>query len=797
MVEDGAGDIWVGHLGGLFRHSSGRWRKWTAEGLEQPEVHSLTVDDRGRLLVGTRHAIVRSALTRITSASRCSTARPDRDDPVADISLNSGGSVWRTDRVHGVRGHVGRGQPAVPPEMARGQRLLRDRAGTLWVGTGGQGLWRVSERADGRLFVEQSTVTTGLLGNGVVSLFEDREGNIWAGTLDGLNRLTRYVATPITGPGPGQRHRDVAAGHLGDDRRFAAALRPRPADRLPTIAQHRGEVKAIHADEAGRLWMSTRRWTLLVRRPRPARGFRCMTAASRTWRCSPRIAAAACGSTMPQRGLHRRSAVSIGRSALPPRFHGVRLAWMDTTAGRRAVGGHHRWTLIVIEPDGRTADYKASDGLDAGVVRAWHLDDDGSLWLAGVGGISRCSRTAPSPCPGKPTVTRSNSYRHHRRSPTGACGLRMRQRIASCHPGRSAPSTCERQASQCRWPSSTRPTAWRATHAGTGTAAPSWTISSACGSSPAVGCPSSILARIGAPTPVDARVDTSSSMATSVTHAGDAGRRAPRRLDIQFAALALTATPTTRASATVSTASIATGSTPAPHATRSTPISSPAVHVPCDGHQHRWNLARTAASWAFAAEPMFYQTVWFPVPVCWRRSSRSSPCGAYTCDACAPRCRFCSPSARVGPRDSRHAVAGPFRRRPSLRRHRRRGPRQRPAGQLAVPQHTPRRRTSTCARLASRSSACHCRRSGSRPCLGHPHHRRATQRRRRPCASTSPSAATSRLPADPPRSNSSASVRRPSSTPCGTPMPPPVRRTALRCRRHRAVVSDDGRARRA
>ena len=183
-------------------------------------------------------------------------ASPARDEPVPGLSVDGQGAVWRTDGVHGLSGRAGGGRALTTSEVGRGQRLLHDRDGHLWVGTGGQGLWRVSRGADGLLTVEKSTVTTGLLGNGVVSVFEDREGNIWAGTLDGLNRFTRYVATPIQGLGLVSGIEVTPQGLWVMTADSLLLIPPGESPGEP-ITKHRGEVTAIHADPRGGLWMST------------------------------------------------------------------------------------------------------------------------------------------------------------------------------------------------------------------------------------------------------------------------------------------------------------------------------------------------------------------------------------------------------------------------------------------------------------------------------------------------------------------------------------------------------------
>ena len=72
-------------------------------------------------------------------------------------------------------------------------KLLRDRDGGLWIGTVQRGLIHVHNgRAD--VF----TKSDGLSGDIVMSLFEDREGNIWVATTGGLDRFRELPATTIS-----------------------------------------------------------------------------------------------------------------------------------------------------------------------------------------------------------------------------------------------------------------------------------------------------------------------------------------------------------------------------------------------------------------------------------------------------------------------------------------------------------------------------------------------------------------------------------------------------------------------
>ncbi|WP_232059359.1 ligand-binding sensor domain-containing diguanylate cyclase [Kineobactrum salinum] len=61
---------------------------------------------------------------------------------------------------------------------------VRDRDGNLWLGTYGQGLWRLSPDQQ----LEEIPLTTTQPGH-VFELTEDREGNVWAATMQGAYRL--------------------------------------------------------------------------------------------------------------------------------------------------------------------------------------------------------------------------------------------------------------------------------------------------------------------------------------------------------------------------------------------------------------------------------------------------------------------------------------------------------------------------------------------------------------------------------------------------------------------------------
>jgi ligand-binding sensor domain-containing protein/signal transduction histidine kinase len=107
-----------------------------------------------------------------------------------------------------------------PVRFPRVSKIFRDRDGCLWLGTSTAGLYHVcGDRAD------SFSAGDGLSGQGIASISEDREGNIWVATLDGLDRF-----------------RDLA---------------------IPTLTTHHGlssnPVLAVIADRDGTVWLTTAR----------------------------------------------------------------------------------------------------------------------------------------------------------------------------------------------------------------------------------------------------------------------------------------------------------------------------------------------------------------------------------------------------------------------------------------------------------------------------------------------------------------------------------------------------------
>ena len=101
--------------------------------------------------------------------------------------------------------------PGFDGSKLRVQNMIFDRDGNLWVGTEGQGIFRIQ----GNL-VDHYGRAEGLSGDTVPAVFEDREGVLWAVTPDGIDNFRDPRVTSFsTSEGLGARPMGVLAGRDG------------------------------------------------------------------------------------------------------------------------------------------------------------------------------------------------------------------------------------------------------------------------------------------------------------------------------------------------------------------------------------------------------------------------------------------------------------------------------------------------------------------------------------------------------------------------------------------------------
>ena len=189
LLEDERGTLWVGTDNGLFLLAAGSSRLRRVDGVENRDmaalaVHAIAEDASGTIWVGGSRLISfpsgsvareqEHPLPGLYSQNRVKSILPARD---GTLWVGTVGSLLRLDGGRFVKEVAVTGTVRV---------LHQTRDGVIWVGTIGHGLWRYGE--SGWKHLDTGDL---LPSRSVLSISEDRRGELWVGTQGGLARLSR------------------------------------------------------------------------------------------------------------------------------------------------------------------------------------------------------------------------------------------------------------------------------------------------------------------------------------------------------------------------------------------------------------------------------------------------------------------------------------------------------------------------------------------------------------------------------------------------------------------------------
>jgi ligand-binding sensor domain-containing protein/signal transduction histidine kinase len=231
FAEDGHGSMFFVTSSGLFRWQNGGARHYPLDSSKSDMPSAVYRDPQGRIWVGTKRHLVQ-LVPRTCQACKLRPGDPPQYDPVTRVTISS-------------------------PVTA----LVSDAAGSIWIGTQGDGVWRYA--SDG---LSHWNAHNGLPDDCIQSLFVDDEQNLWIGMLTG--GLSRWRVGPLAPFGdPEGFHAIYSANVLADShgdlwlgtwdkglfRRHDGKLIPtNPSDMpIPT------PIRALAKDHKGQLWVGT------------------------------------------------------------------------------------------------------------------------------------------------------------------------------------------------------------------------------------------------------------------------------------------------------------------------------------------------------------------------------------------------------------------------------------------------------------------------------------------------------------------------------------------------------------
>ena len=177
--EDKDGNLIVGtkDAGGFWYRADGKcWHISTEQGLSSPYVLSLCLDREGDLWVGTDG----NGLDRIK--------RKTFDTPVElhpwaaqSFAADHQGGLWTAFNAHGMSYWTTNAvQDFAVGQLSNAWTVLVDKEQRVWAGTRDEGLFQFQDNHF------QTAPGTAILGPTIFALFEDQDGQIWAGTKSGL-----------------------------------------------------------------------------------------------------------------------------------------------------------------------------------------------------------------------------------------------------------------------------------------------------------------------------------------------------------------------------------------------------------------------------------------------------------------------------------------------------------------------------------------------------------------------------------------------------------------------------------
>ncbi len=415
LLEDREGTVWAGAWapGGLCEIHSGGVRCHGEDGSLGFGVLSLYEDSGGNLWAGAQSGLW-----------RWKPGLPKRypmPDPIPDIHtlIEADNRALLISMPNGIRQFVdGKAEtyalPGIRTEF-KPTKLLRDRDGGLWIGTADRGLLHLHQGG-----LDMLAQSDGLSGDYIESLFEDREGDIWVSTKNGLDRF-RDFAVPTISDKQGLSDATVRSvlsakdgsvwlGTSGGLNRWSNGqitiyrsrrdrLLTRPAGRIGAhevtdsgLPEGGG---SLFQDDRGRIWVFTYRGVAYFENGRftsvrslPG-GFVHSVVGDRTgnlWISNHdglfHLPAGNLVERLPWAKAGGTPDVALSLSSDPAQG-GV---WL----------GFYRGGVAYFKDGQIRASYKASDGLGKGMAAYVQLDRDGALWAATEGGLSRVKKGSVS-----------------------------------------------------------------------------------------------------------------------------------------------------------------------------------------------------------------------------------------------------------------------------------------------------------------------------------------------------------------------------------------------------------------
>ncbi|MBV8813432.1 MAG: hypothetical protein JO271_03000 [Verrucomicrobia bacterium] len=267
LFLDKEGILWVGTENyGLLCFKQDRFSTYPGSlELARHQVYAFCETDDGAVWVATASGVYRID-RKSSEIRRLSKIDGLPADDVYGLSLDQQGRLWAGTGRGLARLENGIFQP-VPNDLGRLpiQVLMTDSHGMIWASITGGGLWRI-EPDTGQ--VSQLPAESGRPLPNIEQIYEDREGNIWLATSEGLERLSdvKFITFTTRDGLPSDNVGTVAPGSAGriwiGTSGGLACLTNGKIERIPLGSKDEPvpqmEVTSLYEDPQEVLWFGTR-----------------------------------------------------------------------------------------------------------------------------------------------------------------------------------------------------------------------------------------------------------------------------------------------------------------------------------------------------------------------------------------------------------------------------------------------------------------------------------------------------------------------------------------------------------
>src|SRR5580704_12213602 len=394
LLEDHEGTVWAGGhaapAGKLCEFRSGNVRCHGENGSFGQYVDSLYEDPRGNLWVAS-----------ITGLWRWKPGPPKlypMPDRIQTLVEGDNGELL-VEMLSGIRkfaeGKLDAFQLPFGDRRLTARTILRDHDGGLWIGTPDRGLLHVHQ---GKTDVFERS--DGLSSDFIEGFFEDREGDIWAATLDGLDRF-RELAVPSISVNEGLSNanvKSVLAARDGsvwlgtadglnrwNDGRITV-YRKTSAKAITGSGLPDDFIESLFEDYHGQIWASSRLGVAVLKDGR----FTPLNSVPGEVHCIAGDRAGNLWISQEESLFHLRDGIVVERIpwARLGRPDGARGLIVDPSGGGLWLAFRNGGVGYL--KDGQVlASYAVADGLGWGSTREFQLDREGAIWISTEGGASR------------------------------------------------------------------------------------------------------------------------------------------------------------------------------------------------------------------------------------------------------------------------------------------------------------------------------------------------------------------------------------------------------------------------